>query len=115
MKLKTFLIISTMAASLSWAPSTFAQAPDAQNYDRQGRHGRHAQFLASLSPDERAKLKAAREKAMADPAVLAAKDRTKTSRREFREARRAAMLRADPSIQPILDKMPARGRGRGKS
>ncbi len=110
MKLKTLMMISSLAAALQFAPATFAQTPTDQAQARPGRNGRHAQFMASLSPDERAKLRAAHKAAMADPAVQAAKDRNKTSRREFREARRAAMLKADPSIQPILDKMPARGR-----
>ncbi|MGI9086732.1 MAG: hypothetical protein ACR2HH_03160 [Chthoniobacterales bacterium] len=110
MKLKTLLTISSLALALNFAPAAFAQTPEQSGQGRHGRNGRHAQFMASLSPDERARLKAAHQKAMADPTVQAAKDRTKTSRKEFREMRRAAMLKADPSIQPILDKMPARGR-----
>src|SRR6476661_7872303 len=105
MKLKTFLIISVSAATISFAPSGFAHAPDEQGW-RHRRHGRHAEFLANLSSDERAKLQAAHQKAMADPALQAAKDRARQARQELREARRAAMLRADPTIQPILDKIP---------
>ena len=108
MKLKTLLIISAAAVTLQFAATGFAQSPDAQGYGRHGRHGRHARFLANLSVEERAKLRAAHEKAMADPAVQAAKDRARQARRELRDLRRAAMLRADPSIQPILDKIPAR-------
>lgn len=110
MKLKTLLIVSSLAAGMQFTPVAFAQAPDAQIHDRQNRHARRAEFLASLSPEERAKLRAAHQKAMADPAVQAAKDRSRQSRRELRDLKRAAMLRADPSIQPILDKMPARPR-----
>jgi tripartite-type tricarboxylate transporter receptor subunit TctC len=70
-------------------------------------------MLANLSPDERAKLRAAHQQAMADPAVQAARDRQRQAAREFRELKRQRMLQADPTIQPILDKMPARGpRGR---
>jgi len=105
MKLKTFLIISAIAATMSVAPFVSAETPDEQGY---GWHGRHGQFLANLSSDERAKLRAAHQKAMADPALQAAKDRARQARQELREARRAAMLRADPTIQPILDKIPAR-------
>ena len=110
MKLKTFLIISVTAATLQFASTGFAQAPDAQGYGgngKHGRHGKHAQFLANLSVEERAKLRAAHQKAMTDPALQAAKDRARQARRELRDLRRAAMLRADPSIQPILDKIPA--------
>ena len=62
---------------------------------------------ASLTEEERAKLKAAHQKAMADPAVWAARDRLRKARREFREILRPALLKADPSIQPILEKMRA--------
>jgi tripartite-type tricarboxylate transporter receptor subunit TctC len=108
MKLKTFLIISAIAATMSVAPFVSAETPDEQGYGWHGRHGRHGQFLANLSSDERAKLRAAHQKAMADPALQAAKDRARQARQELREARRAAMLRADPTIQPILDKISAR-------
>ena len=49
---------------------------------------------------------------MADPAVQAAKERQRAAAREFRELKRARMLQADPTIQPILDKMPPRPPGR---
>jgi hypothetical protein len=67
---------------------------------------------ANLTEEERSKLKAAHQKAMEDPAVRAAHDRLKQARREFREVMRPAMLRADPSVQPILDKMRAERPGR---
>ena len=62
---------------------------------------------AKLSEEERTKLKAAHQKAMADPAVWAARERLRKARREFREVLRPALLKADPSIQPILEKMRA--------
>jgi hypothetical protein len=108
MKMKTLLIVSSLAAAMHFAPTTFAQDPDDQAY---GKRGRHARFLSGLSTDERAKLRAAHHAAMADPAVQAAKDRQRAAAREFRELKRARMLQADPTIQPILEKMPAR-RGR---
>ncbi len=106
MKTKTFLVISALAAVLQFAPTVSAQAPDGQE---RGRQGRHARFMANLSPDERVKMRAAHQKAMADPAVQAAKDRKRQAAKDFRDLRRAAMLRADPTLQPILDKIPARG------
>jgi hypothetical protein len=105
MKTKTFFIIATLAAALQFAPTVSAQSTDAHE---RGRHGRHARLLANLSPDERVKLRAAHQKAMADPAVQAAKDRRRQAAKDFREAKRAAMLRVDPTIQPILDKLPNR-------
>jgi hypothetical protein len=111
MKTKSFLIVAALAAALQFGPATFAQDSDGQEY---GKRGRHARFLADLSTEERAKLRAAHHAAMADPAVQAAKDRQRAAAREFRELKRSRMLQADPTIQPILDKLPARGGRRGR-
>jgi hypothetical protein len=109
MKVKAFLIASAAVAALQLAPISFAQSPDGGDG---GRQRRHARILANLSGDERAKLRAAHQQAMADPAVQAAKDRQRQAARDFRDLKRQRMLQADPTIQPILDKIPARGRGR---
>ncbi len=109
MKTKTFLTILAATAALQFAPLAFAQEADADDYPRRGRY---AKMLANLSPDERAKLRAAHRQAMADPAVQAAKDRQRQAAQEFRDLKRSRMLQADPTIQPILDKVPARRGGR---
>ena len=101
----TFLLVPTLAVALQFAPALRAQPPT----DRPGRlfqMERHARW-ARLTEEERTKLKAAHQKAMADPAVWAARDRLRKARREFREVLRPALLKADPSIQPILEKMRA--------
>ena len=107
MKTKTFLAVAALAAAMHFAPASFAQNSDEQDY---GKRGRHTRFLAGLSPDERAKLRSAHHQAMADPAVQAAKDRQRAAAQEFRQLKRTRMLQADPTLQPILDKLPARGR-----
>jgi hypothetical protein len=71
----------------------------------QARHHR-TERLANLPPEDRQKLKAAHEKAMQDPGLRAAHDKLREARKEFRDSIRAAMLKADPTIQPILDRMP---------
>ena len=109
MKLKTLFIIAAAATALQFTPTASAQPRDGQDNWRRGGE-RRAKLLASLSVDERGKLRAARQKAMGDPAVQAAKDRLRQAAKDFREAKRSAMLRADPTIQPILDKIPAPGR-----
>jgi hypothetical protein len=105
----TFLLVPTLAATLQFAPTVLAQ-PAADNPARQFQMERRARW-ASLNEEERAKLKAAHQKAMADPALRAARDRFRQARREFRELMRAALLKADPSVQPILDKMRAERAG----
>jgi hypothetical protein len=107
MKLKpTFLLISALACFTQFAPGAFAQAPDRPDRpNRQFLSERRARMLANLSDEERSRLRAAHQKAMMDPAVQAAREKLKQARREFREVLRPALLKADPSLQPILDKL----------
>jgi hypothetical protein len=106
--MKSLVTMSILAIALQFAPAVFGQD------EEQGRGGRRwEQRLANLSPEERQKLQAARQKAMQDPAVQSAHDKMREAHKEFRDAMRAAMLKADPSIQPILNKIPAGNRRGG--
>ena len=58
-------------------------------------------------------MKAARQKAIQDPSVQAAHEKMRQAHKEFFTAMRAAMVKADPTIQPVLDKIPKGGHGRG--
>jgi len=102
MRIKSLVTMSILAAVVQFAPVVFGQDEE----QPAGRH-RWEQRLANLSPEEREKLQAARQKAMQDPAVQAAHDKMRQAAEEFRNAMHAAMLKADPSIQPILNKLPA--------
>ena len=80
-------------------------APLAQNQpNADGRGARWQQKLAGLSAAEREQLRTAHIKAVRDPAVRAAQIKMRQAHREFREAMRSSMLKADPTIQPILTK-----------
>ena len=68
--------------------------------------------MGSLTQEERQKVVAARHAAMQDPAVKAARDKMQAASKEMHEALDAAMLKADPSIKPLLDKMPKSQRER---
>jgi hypothetical protein len=107
MKIKSLITMSILVGTLQFSPVLSAQ--DA-NENAPVRGGRWQHRLASLSPAEREKLKAARQKAMQDPSVQAAHEKMRAARKEFITSMRAAMLKAEPSIQPVLDKLPA-GRG----
>jgi hypothetical protein len=107
MRIKSVITMSILAATLQIAPMVFGQDED----QPMGRH-RWEQRLANLSPEERQKLQAAREKAMQDPAVQAAHDKMRAAHKEFRDAMHAAMLKADPSIQPVLNKIPQNRHGK---
>ena len=108
MKIKSLITTSILIGALQLSPMVFGQGA---NNGGPGRGGRWQQRLANLSPEERQKLMTARQKAMQDPAVQAAHDKMREARREFMTSMRAAMLKADPSIQSVLDKMPKGGRG----
>lgn len=109
MRMKSLVTMSVLALGLQFAPISFGQ--DQEQGTERGR--RWEQRLANLSPEERQKLQAARQKAMQDPAVQAAHAKMRAVHKEFRDAMRAAMLKADPSIQPILNKIPAGNRRGG--
>ena len=61
----------------------------------------------SLSRDEKDKLKAAGEKAQQDPKVQAARAKMEAPAKEMRETMSAALVAADPSVEPILKKLEA--------
>lgn len=81
-----------------------------------GGSGPNSPGMASLTDAERGKLMAAREKAKADLTVVAAdkkkdaattpEDR-KTASEEYRKAMHDAILKVDPSLAPVLDKLAA--------
>jgi len=74
----------------------------------------------SLTPEQRQQLKAARQKAKDDPTVQAAREKLREAQgpeakrsaaREMREAMKAAMLKADPSLGSLLDQLGPPGPG----
>lgn len=101
-----FLLIPVLALASQLAPNVLAQQPSErpERPFRQFQNERRARFQ-NLTEDERARLRAAHQKAMEDPALQAAQEKLRQARREFRELMRPALLKADPSIQPILDKL----------
>ena len=87
-------------------PSVSAPAGTAETgVDEEAGGGKMRQKFASLTPEERQKLKAAHKAAMHDPSVEAAKGEKGTNKRAFHLAVRNAMIKADPSVAPILEKM----------
>ena len=89
------------------APTPAADQPAMGQHWRGGPEGPMREAMESLTPAERQQLKAAREKAEADPAVAAAHENAKEAMKAAHEAMKAAMLKADPTIGPILDKLQA--------
>jgi len=91
------------------------ERPDAERGNAQPREGqRNASrgAFAGLTPDEQAKLKAAVEKAGQEAAVKEAREVAQKAQKALEEARlnerkatEAAALKADPSLEPVFDKI----------
>jgi Spy/CpxP family protein refolding chaperone len=114
--MKLLIAISILAAALQIAPVAYSQGGGRQ---RGGGAGGGGGQMGSLTPEERQKVMNARRQAMNDPSVSSAREKAQAAQKEFKEALDAAMLKVDPSLKPILDKMPkghehARGGGGGE-
>lgn len=59
----------------------------------------------SLSTEEQQKLKTARQATRNNPEVVAAKTKLKAEMRAFHETQKAAMLKSDPTLAPIMEKL----------
>ena len=64
-----------------------------------------AAAMASLSPEDRQRLRSARMTAMNDPQVRAAMANRQADPRAFRMAMREAMVKADPALAPTFQKI----------
>ena len=68
----------------------------------------------SLTPEERDKIKAAHKAVKNNPEVVQARTKMIEQVKAFRGTRTTAMLKADPSLAPILEKFDAARKERGK-
>lgn len=76
--------------------------------DEAKRHERHRklwEFLTTLSAGDREKYQAARKQAAANPEVAAAAKRRKKADEEYHKLLRREILKKDPSLAPLLDKL----------
>lgn len=100
---------SSLGPILDKVESMMKQKPGASNKQAfaglAGRGGKLREALASLSPEERDKLKAANKKISDNPEVMAARDKKNEADTIFFKAWDEAMLAADPSIEPLLEKV----------
>jgi hypothetical protein len=102
MRMKLLITISILAAALQIAPVAFTQGRRGGGGGERGAMG----SMSNLTQEERQKMMTARRTAMQDPAVKAAKEKMQAVQKEMHDAMEAALLKADPSLKPILDKMP---------
>ena len=106
--MRTVLAFSILLGLAQVAPVILAQDSD---HSGKGRRHNPEERLANLSTEERQKVIAAHQTAMRDPAVQAAHEKMKQARKDFRGAMHAAMLKADPTLEPILAKLPKHEHG----
>ena len=96
------LVAGAVSACLGFVQFVPAQ----ENVETGTRRGGWKKWIELLPGGEQVKLRAVHALAMEDPAVRAADEKRKQAEKEFHDILRAAMLKIDPTVQPILDKMP---------
>jgi hypothetical protein len=82
--------------------------PPMEAQDEGKKHERHHklwELLLNVSPADREKYRTARKQAMANPEVAAAAERRKKANVEYHKLLRREMLKIDPSLAPLLDKL----------
>src|SRR4051794_2941649 len=98
----TLPFIATFAAAVLLSS---VRAQDLDRRDTQREMRERQEKFSRLSVGEQAQLRAAQQKAMEDPTVKEAIAKRNAAIKEFRDAFTAAMIKADPKIVPILDKV----------
>ena len=115
MNLKTIVLVCSLAslaapfslrADEAPAATTPSATPSTATPRAEGRRGGFRQpGFDALTADEKAKFTAASETARKDPKVQAAQEKAVAALKESRDALDAAILAADPSVEPILKKL----------
>jgi len=105
------------------SPSANSASTNGSAWQQPGHH--EPTGMATLSESERQQLKSLREQVKNDPAFIAAKQAKQsattpearhTAEEAMRQSMHDAMIKADPSVEPILMKLhPENGGGEGKS
>jgi hypothetical protein len=103
MKFRSIVLSLAVLPMMHFVPIVFGQEWDGSDLRRETRE--RDERVNKLSTEEQLKLRAAEQQAAQDPAVKAALERRNTAIREFRTTLRASMLKADPSVQSILEKV----------
>jgi hypothetical protein len=103
MIVKPFVLLLIVLAAVQLAPVVRAQELDGSDLRREVRE--RDERLSKLSTEEQLKLRAAQQKAAEDPIVKAALEKRNKAIQEFRAAVRASMIKADPTVAPILEKV----------
>lgn len=118
------LLSLLLAITLVGVPATALKAQSAQSSSEEGagqsckagRHRHGGKHLAGLTQAERQQLRTAMKGIKNDPQLVAArqavqdaqtKEAKQAARQAKRDVRRQLLLKADPSLQPVLEKIQA--------
>ncbi|HEY1769288.1 MAG TPA: hypothetical protein VGG02_03430 [Chthoniobacterales bacterium] len=102
--MKIFSLIIFLIAALGLA-TPVVRAQELDGSDLQKQLLERETKIGRLSLDEQLKLRAAETKAADDPAVKEALRKRDEAIVNFRKAVREAMIKADPTVAPILEKV----------
>lgn len=102
MTTKAFVFFLVILAITQLA-SVSAQEVDGSDLRRDVRE--RNERVNKLSTEEQLKLRAAEQKAANDPYVKAALEKRNKAIQEFRAALRASMIKADPTVEAVLEKV----------
>ena len=83
----------------------FAPAQEVDGSDRQREAQERQARFNKMTIEEQLKLRAAEKTAAEDPAVVAAMKKRDQAIAEYRAQLRASLLKIDPTLGPILDKI----------
>lgn len=100
---KPWILFPVILGMTQLAFRTNAQVLDGSDLRKEVRERQES--VAKLSTEEQLKLRAAEQKAAEDPEVKAALEKRNKAIQEFRGVVRASMIKSDPAVQPILDKL----------
>ncbi len=103
MTIKALVFFLIILANMQLAPVVCAQEVDGSDLRREVRE--RNERVNKLSTEEQLKLRAAEQKAADDPEVKAALEKRNKAIQEFRAALRASMIKADPKVESILEKV----------
>lgn len=105
------LAVSALPALAQDPPPPAPQAPAPRGQFEKGRRGfgggPFKDLLESLTPAERKQYMEARKKTRNDSAVMEARKKVEEAQQALADATKAAMLKADPTLSPVLEKVEA--------
>ena len=98
--MERFFYAALISAAL-FATGSLGHAEDPEK--KHHKYQKVQEWLSLLSDADRAKLRAAKQQALKDPAVQAANQRRKQASAEYHDLLDKEMLKTDPSLKPLLD------------